>query len=188
MAIKTSANDVRAELITDPDLVIEILNAFRIEICTRQVAAIGAFIGDTKWHFLIRIAQKHRFHAFNLAGFKIRLHAMEEQQCVRAVCFGAETIVGQGEDAAIGCTVHRKARHALYRLANEGKGDAGGVAAIGLADITHDGHRLVVAGLAGELAGNPRVARGIGRRCNQRQSWQISVTCQFCGKCLFSHC
>ncbi|MPL91553.1 hypothetical protein SDC9_37628 [bioreactor metagenome] len=174
-AVARHMQQIGAEFLADPEGAVERLEAFRVEIGAGQITAVGAFIGDAERHLVVGVVQEDGFLAGHRAGGEIGRHAVEEQHRVGAVHLRAEAVVGQREPAAILGAVHREARHPLHRLADEGQGDAGLVAAIALADIAHHAHRRLVAGGAGELARDPQIARRIGGRRDERQRRQEGV-------------
>ena len=181
LAINCGADDRRAEFFADEDFAIEELDAFQIEISTRQIAFGGAFMSDAAQHLAVRIAQEDGLLDFRSAGFEIRRDLVEIKKRVAAVGLRAEAIVSECVNRTIIGLVHRKAGKTLQRLTVKRNRKAGGALAMHAACITGNGIYRINPCRAREFAGNLGIGRRIARSRYKACSRQNRVTGQFGG-------
>lgn len=118
LALHVGLNQEGAKLLANPDVSTGDLYAFRVKVCTCQIAFFGSFLDDAERHFAVRIVQKNGFQSLELSALEVDVVAAQVQHEVRRVHFVACAVVREDPERAI---VHaHNAGMALAGLAVKG--------------------------------------------------------------------
>jgi len=177
LAAAIGLEDVRAELVAEPQRVADRLDRFDVEIGAGQIALGGVLVDEAKRHLAVGVAQEGGRDMPDLAGLPVGPEDMDHQHGVGRVGLRAEAVVGQGEERAV--TQVLDARQSLHRLALErevyARAARGGL--VGQRrDARHAFRRIDAQSVrAGEAAGDLQFGRRVGRGRDQRHRRQDGV-------------
>ena len=94
--------EVRTELIPNPDCTIRELKTFGIEIAAREIPLRRPLMEDAKRNLLVRIMQKNGIDATKRTGLEINLVLVQIQHRIGRIGLGPKAVIGQDPETAIG--------------------------------------------------------------------------------------
>ncbi|MNS97998.1 hypothetical protein D3C72_1323490 [compost metagenome] len=158
LALQVGLDQEGAELLADPQRAAGELEALGIEVRTRQVALLRAFVNDAERHLLVGVVQEDGVDAIELAALEVHLVVVQVEHEVGRVGLRAGAVVGEDPERAV---VHLlDARVPLQRLALEGHRHAGATAGREAFDRAQRLDALARGELAADLQVGRRVFRG----------------------------
>ncbi len=157
-SVAIDPQQIRTELVADPDLVADRLEALYVEVRSGEVALVGRLIGDAEWHFLVRIVQEDGSEPLRRALIPVEAILVEIEHGVGRVSLRPEAIVGNDPEGSV---IHLlDAGMTLDWLAAERILHAGRTAE----RLAFDRACGIDAAAGGELARRLKVSRRVGRR------------------------